>query len=108
VGRSRPHQRAPLPKVARAVQGNTASRPGKLAKPGGDADGSRSADLGRQFGEAFHRLDGDRNPFIETEEREELFDALNAIVDFTEAQSGRAFDGSREHLIAGVEAVRNW
>jgi hypothetical protein len=64
--------------------------------------------LGRRFGEAFNRLDGTRNPFIETEEREELFEALNAIVDDAEAEYGRTFDATRQHLIAGVESVRHW
>ena len=50
----------------------------------------------------------DRNPFIETEEREELFEALNAIVDDAEAEYGRTFDTTRQHLMSGVESVRNW
>jgi hypothetical protein len=55
-----------------------------------------------------NQLDGRRNPFIETEEREELFEALNDIVDAAEAEHGRTFDTARQHLIAGVEGVRDW
>jgi hypothetical protein len=73
-----------------------------------ELDGSRFVELGRQFGEAFNQLDGSRNRFIETEEREELFGALNAIVDDAEADYGRTFDNTRQQLMAGVERVRDW
>lgn len=73
-----------------------------------ETDGSRFAELGRQFGEAFNQLDGTRNPFIETEEREELFEALNVIVNDAEVEYGRTFDTTRQHLIAGAERVRDW
>jgi hypothetical protein len=49
-----------------------------------------------------------RNPFIETEEREELFAALDTIVDDAEATSGKSFLSAREHLVAGVESARRW
>jgi hypothetical protein len=74
----------------------------------GEPDGSRIEELGRQFGEAFNKLDGGRDPFIETEEREELFDALGAIVNDAEAEYGRILDATRRHLSAGVETVRDW
>jgi hypothetical protein len=80
----------------------------ELAASNDETNGSRFAELGRQFGEAFNQLDGTRNPFIETEEREELFEALNAIIDDAEAEYGRTFDTTRQHLIAGVESVRDW
>jgi hypothetical protein len=80
----------------------------ELAVSTDDTDGSRFVELGRHFGEAFNQLDGTRNPFIETEEREELFKALNAIVDDAEAEYGRTFDTIRQHLMSGVESVRNW
>ena len=63
----------------------------ELAASNDETDGSRFAELGRQFGEAFNQLDGTRNPFIETEEREELFEALNGIVDGAEAEYGRTW-----------------
>ena len=74
----------------------------ELAAPIGDADGSRFFELGRQFGEAFNRLAG-RTPFIETDEREELYDAIDAIVNDAEVEYGRS-----QHLIAGVDSARDW
>lgn len=65
-------------------------------------DHDRLEQLGREYGEAFNRLDGGV-PFIETEEREELFDALGHIVD----QAGD-LAWARDALFEGVEAVRNW
>jgi hypothetical protein len=41
-------------------------------------------------------------------EREELFEALDAIIDDAEAKYGRVFDTARHDLIAGVESVRDW
>jgi len=80
----------------------------ELAASRDETDGSRFAELGRQFAEAFNQLDGTRDPFIETVERDELFEALDAIVDEAEAEHGRTFDITRQHLIAGVEGVRTW
>ncbi|WP_327002391.1 hypothetical protein OHA72_45865 [Dactylosporangium sp. NBC_01737] len=68
---------------------------------------SRLDELGRQFGEAFNQLDA-ADPFIETVEREELFEALDAIVDRAQAEHGRTFDTARHHLTAGVDSVRDW
>jgi hypothetical protein len=73
-----------------------------------ELDGSRFAELGRQFGEAFNQIAGSRDPFIETEERDDLFKALDTIVDDAEAEHGRTFDSIREQLLAGVEEVRHW
>ncbi len=64
--------------------------------------------IGRDYGQAFNRLDGSRNPFIETVEREELFDALTATVNYAEATLGHTFPPVRAHLIGGLEAVRDW
>jgi hypothetical protein len=64
--------------------------------------------IGRAYGEAFNRLDGSRNHFIETEEREELFAALLATVDFAEATLGREFPDARGQLKEGLESVRSW
>jgi hypothetical protein len=79
-----------------------------LTADGNGEDEAQLTEIGRQFGEAFNQLDGTRNPFIETEEREELFAALDAIVAASEDAAGRGFPSAREHLIAGVESVRNW
>ncbi|MFC0434807.1 hypothetical protein [Kutzneria buriramensis] len=79
-----------------------ATRRAVLDALAGAADRDRLEHLGREYGEAFNQLDG-RVPFIETEEREELFDALAHIV-------GDAEDlvWARDALFEGVEAVRNW
>ncbi len=73
-----------------------------LAAPG-EETAARLTELGRQFGEAFNRLDAAGDGFIETVEREELFAALDGIV-----EQGRAFDSARRHLTDGVKAVRDW
>lgn len=64
-------------------------------------------DIGRQYGEAFNKIDG-RNPFIETVEREELFVALDVIVDEAEADLGVDLTSGRKILREAVETVRDW
>jgi len=49
-----------------------------------------------------------RNPFIETEEREELFDALAGIVKAAEEELSRDLVWARERLIEGLESIRDW
>lgn len=73
-----------------------------------ETDGARLAELGRQYGEAFNALDGTSGQFIETVEREELFAALDVIVEGAEAEHGRSFGAARRHLTDGVEDVRDW
>lgn len=80
----------------------------ELASSTDEVDGSRFAELGREFGKAFNQLDGTRNPFIETVERDDLFQAIDTILDDVEAQYGRRFDTIRQHLRDGVDDVRNW
>lgn len=65
-------------------------------------------EIGQDFAEAFNRLDGKRSPFIETEEREELFAALDAAVAAAELEAGQEFRSARDHLYEGVERVRSW
>ena len=64
-------------------------------------------EIGRHFAEAFNRLDGKRSPFIETEEREELFAALDAAVAAAEQGAGQDFGAARAHLYDGVERARD-
>lgn len=64
--------------------------------------------LGREFADAFNRLDGSRNPFIETEEREELFASLVAAVAAAEAHHGQQFSQAAAALAEGAEEVRTW
>lgn len=63
--------------------------------------------LGREYAEAFNKLDA-RRPFIETVEREELFEALGAIVKEAEGEHGLDLSICRERLWEGVEAARQW
>jgi hypothetical protein len=78
-----------------------------LSADDGDAAGSRLAQIGREYAEAFNKLDG-RAPFIETEEREELFDALHLIIADAQATTGKDLTAVRQSLIDGVEAARDW
>jgi hypothetical protein len=73
-----------------------------------DHDAAQLEALGRDYGEVFNRLDGSCNQFIETVEREELFEALAASVSYAETTLGRAFPQAREHLVDGLETVRDW
>jgi hypothetical protein len=68
---------------------------------------SRLAQIGREYAEAFNKLDG-RAPFIETEEREELFAALDLIIADAQATTGKDLTAARQSLIDGAEAARNW
>jgi hypothetical protein len=47
-------------------------------------------------------------PFIETEEREELFAALDLIIADAQAATGKDLAAARQSLIGGVEAARDW
>ncbi|MFD4531733.1 hypothetical protein ACFWNL_00490 [Kitasatospora sp. NPDC058397] len=67
----------------------------------------RLVELGEQFGEAFNELDA-RAGFIETVEREELYDALGAIITEAAAESGTDLAWAGEGLIEGCESVRDW
>lgn len=62
--------------------------------------------LGREYAEAFNALDA--NGLIETEEREELFAALDRIIDDAEATHGHPLPQAREALTSGAESTRDW
>jgi hypothetical protein len=64
-------------------------------------------EIGRAYGEAFNQLDR-RSGFIETVEREELFAALDHVVNEAEALDDAGVEDARESLISGVESVRDW
>jgi hypothetical protein len=68
---------------------------------------ARLVDLGREYARAFNRLEG-RFPFIETEEREELFAALDTAVTERELELGRSLVAERSALLSGVESARDW
>jgi hypothetical protein len=63
--------------------------------------------LGRDFAVAFNRLEG-RAPFIETEEREELYGALAAVLDEAARTTGRSLSAEEAALFSGVDESRQW
>ena len=78
-----------------------------LSADDGDPAASRLAHIGREYADAFNRLDG-RVPFIETEEREEPFAALDLIIADAQTAAGKDLAAARQSLIDGVEAARDW
>jgi hypothetical protein len=78
-----------------------------LSADDGDLAASRLAHIGREYADAFNRLDG-RVPFIETEEREELLAALDLIIADAQTTTGKDLAAARQSLIGGVEAARDW
>ncbi len=94
----------------KAVEQFKKTRREVLAMVGPQPDEStlaRLMDLGREYALAFNRLDG-RSPFIETEEREELFAALNTVITEREVELGRSLVAERSALLSGVEGARDW
>lgn len=67
----------------------------------------RLAQIGREYAEAFNKLDGTR-PFIETDEREELIAALQLIVNDYEAALMEDLSSARDSLVDGVNEARDW
>lgn len=49
-----------------------------------------------------------RHGFIDTIERERLFDVLDHIISAAEARFGTEFPWARESLTEGTESVRDW
>lgn len=97
-------------RIAKATAQYKATRRAAMAAlSAGDAEptASRLAQIGREYAEAFNKLDG-RVPFIETEEREELFAALDLIIADAQATTGKDLAAARQSLIDGAEAARNW
>ncbi|NGO77400.1 hypothetical protein G6045_17280 [Streptomyces sp. YC504] len=93
----------------RAVSEYKATRKAVFEAAEGPAEGrsARMEEIGRAYGEAFNRLDR-RAGFIETVEREELFDVLDHIVKEAEVHHGPVPTAARDSLISGVEGVRDW
>ncbi|WP_405547527.1 hypothetical protein OG478_51625 [Streptomyces phaeochromogenes] len=73
---------------------------------GGEHHGN-IAEIGRAFGAAINALDS-RSSFIETVEREELFDALDFLADEAQTAAGRDLTAARAALIEGVDSIRDW
>ncbi|MFE0632557.1 hypothetical protein ACFW3D_37080 [Streptomyces sp. NPDC058864] len=68
---------------------------------------ARMEAIGRAYGEAFNTPDL-RPGFIETVEREELFGALDHVMNEAEALRGRVLKDARDSLVSGLESVRDW
>ncbi|MBE1537159.1 hypothetical protein [Actinomadura algeriensis] len=68
---------------------------------------ARLTAIGREYGEAFNEFDR-RAGFIETVEREELFEALHRIATDAAAEFGLEPDDTFDRLASGVESVRDW
>lgn len=74
-----------------------------------DQAAAKLFDIGARYSELFNRLD-ERYGFIDTVERENLFDVLAGIVAGLEAGSGAgaALSWARDSLIEGADSVRDW
>ncbi|MET8438116.1 hypothetical protein ABZV61_36360 [Streptomyces sp900116325] len=79
----------------------------EIAEEPADCRSTRMEEIGRAYGEAFNQLDR-RSGFIETVEREELFAALDHIVNEAGALHGPGLEDARDSLVSGVESVRDW
>lgn len=78
-----------------------------IAEEPADARSTRLEGIGRAYGEAFNQLD-ERSGFIETVEREELFCALDHIMNEAEALDYPSLEAARDSLASGVNSVRDW
>ncbi|WP_406230210.1 hypothetical protein [Nocardia sp. NBC_01009] len=83
------------------------TRQAVLAALSDDPTVGRMTEIGREYGEAFNILE-EEDPFIDTADREDLFDALDHILDEAEAELSLDLDWARESLIEGAESVRDW
>lgn len=91
----------------KAVAQYEATRDAFLTEVTGGEDHGNVAEIGRAFGAAFNALDS-RTRFIETVEREELFDALAFLADEAQTAAGRDLSAARAALIEGVDSSRGW
>ncbi|MFJ4777845.1 hypothetical protein [Streptomyces sp. NPDC088762] len=91
----------------KAVAQYKATRDAFLAEvPSGEQHGNIE-DIGRAFASALNALDS-HSPCIETVEREELFDALDFLVDEAQTATGRDLSAARATLIEGANSTRDW
>lgn len=91
----------------KAVAQYKATRDAFLAEVTGGEHHGNITEIGRAFGAALNALDS-RTPFIETVEREELFDALDFLADEAQTAAGRDLTAARAALIEGVDSIRDW
>ncbi|MFJ8166732.1 hypothetical protein ACIRBY_38240 [Streptomyces sp. NPDC096136] len=91
----------------KAVAQYKATRDAFLAEVTSGEQQGNIEDIGRAFASALNALDR-RSPCIETVEREELFDALDFLVDKAQTATGRDLSAARATLIEGVNSTRDW
>ncbi|MET9904852.1 hypothetical protein [Streptomyces sp. NPDC006446] len=91
----------------KAVAQYKATRDAFLAEVTDGEHHGNIAEIGRTFGAALNALDS-RSLFIETVEREELFDALDFLVDEAQTVAGRDLTAARAVLVEGVDSIRDW
>ncbi|MFE1285891.1 hypothetical protein [Streptomyces sp. NPDC058751] len=91
----------------KAVAQYKATRDAFLAEVARGEQPAGIAEIGCAFGAALNALDS-RSPFIETVEREELFDALDFLADEAQTAAGRDLSAARAALIEGVNSTRDW
>ncbi|MGW2588145.1 hypothetical protein ACWCYZ_44055 [Streptomyces virginiae] len=98
-----------IPRTAhrKAIAQYKATRDAFLAEVTGGEDHGTIVEIGRAFGAGFNALDS-RTPFIETVEREELFNALDFLADEAQTAAGRALTAARAALIEGANSSRDW
>lgn len=84
-----------------------ATRDAFLAEVTGSEDHASIAEIGHTFGAALNALDS-RSCFIETVEREEIFDALDYLVDEAQTATGRDLTAARAAMVKGVDSIRDW
>lgn len=98
-----------IPRTAyrKAIAQYKATRDAFLAEVTNGEQHDNIAEIGRTFGAAFNALDS-RSPFIETVEREELFDALDFLADEAQTAAKRDLTAARAALIDGMDSLRDW
>ncbi|MCF2526974.1 hypothetical protein [Yinghuangia soli] len=93
------------------VAGVTAvSNPAEVTKAVEVATGedfSAITQIGRDYAAAFNAMTR-RTSFIETVERDELFDALDTLVNEAQTLTGKDLAAARAALIDGADEVRDW
>jgi hypothetical protein len=90
-----------------AVTQYKATRDAFLAEVTAGEHHGNIAEIGRAFAATLNALDS-RSSFIETVEREELFDALDFLAEEAQAAAGRDLSAARGALIEGVNSTRDW
>ncbi|MEU6375118.1 hypothetical protein [Streptomyces sp. NPDC046909] len=91
----------------KAVAQYKATREAFLAEVNEGEQPDNIKEIGRAFATAFNALDS-RSPFIETVEREELFEALDFLADEAQTTAGRDLSAARAALVEGADSVRDW